>query len=404
MCDRSQDDDLKPSKRPIVKRSRMLVPGMCMKCKVTKPEISIRNSEFCGYVYTGYARFNLIYRSCFLTSTVNKFRSTLTKISDSSPGKLSVSVSGGRNSRVLLDLIFDFHLARNIRDKFGEIIIVHIDESSVIPENCFRDYISSLAQKYGAHAEIINIYDGFPGGREGFLGRLSDIQSLTAKEDFLMQTKQKLIFEISNNLECSFLAMGDSATRLAVKSVGYLSMGRGYSLPLDICHLADVNGVKVLRPIKDLLNKEIAIYSRKVGIEINSKLSLSTKMPVNSSFMRLTEGKQLKVYISIEIDDLDFVCGLDDEYPSTVSTINRTLRKLEFLADGDDFLNCPQCKMPAQQDSEKWRNSFTISKFNTDGEVYSEENDFKFEENGRRLCYSCLNNMRDWEYNASEAV
>lgn len=89
--------------------------------------------------------------------------------------------------------------------------------------------------------------------------------------------------------------MADSATRQAIKMISMTSKGRGYSIPLDVGAENDTSfsDVAILRPMKDMLAKEIGLYNRFRGLDdfVTAPTNFGTRAPVKSSIEKLTERK-----------------------------------------------------------------------------------------------------------------
>jgi hypothetical protein len=89
--------------------------------------------------------------------------------------------------------------------------------------------------------------------------------------------------------------MADSSTRQAIKMISKISNGRGYSIPFDVGLEVDgcFDNVVILRPMKDMLAKEMGMYNRLHGIDhdVTAPFNWGTYMPPKSSIERLTEGK-----------------------------------------------------------------------------------------------------------------
>lgn len=167
---------------------------------------------------------------------------------------------------------------------------------------------------------------------------LDGITELTAKEDFVWHLKLNLLIQVACkkrhsffNLthfllrslliepfckhRCTKLFLGESSTRLAIKTISLTSKGRGFSLPLEISgentwfqgwpeivfgihqeidtnqihHLYSID-VIIMRPMKDMIAKEIGIYNQFQGLETLNTRTLTSRMRANVSIDRLTEG------------------------------------------------------------------------------------------------------------------
>ncbi|KAJ7986064.1 hypothetical protein DPEC_G00346930 [Dallia pectoralis] len=142
----------------------------------------------------------------------------------------------------------------------------------------------------------------------------ASVRTLTAKEDLLQTLRQHLILHIARTEGYTKVMMGDSCSRLAVKLLSNISLGRGASLAVDTGFSDSRYGdVVIVRPMRDYSSKEIAYYNRMFDVPFICIPGLDTKTPDRASIQRLTES---------------FVTKLQMDFPSTVSTIYRTSEKL----------------------------------------------------------------------------
>lgn len=144
----------------------------------------------------------------------------------------------------------------------------------------------------------------------------------------------EMLVTVARREGCSYIFMGDCATRQAIKMINMTSTGRGYTLPLDVGVENDTSfkDICVMRPMKDMLSKEIGFYNHfaKIDKYILPAYNFSTKMPAKSSIERLTE---------------EFIVAIECEFPSTVSTICRTITKLQPSENMDPTKSCAMCLM-----------------------------------------------------------
>ncbi|KAF9178476.1 Cytoplasmic tRNA 2-thiolation protein 2 [Haplosporangium sp. Z 767] len=179
---------------------------------------------------------------------------------------------------------------------------------------------------------------------------LAACTTLTAKETILQHFRSSLLAQLTKRAQCTILALGDSATMVAIQIIGLTAAGRGYSLPHETSLLSNwIRGCKVIRPLKDCLVKELDTFCRLNNLELIEKHSaqldwtMRTKAEVKS-INRLTE---------------EFITGLDKEFPSTVATVCRTAAKL--TAPEATYENkCPLCRGPVQKDVQEWKNRITV--------------------------------------------
>ncbi|TNN50848.1 Cytoplasmic tRNA 2-thiolation protein 2 [Liparis tanakae] len=188
---------------------------------------------------------------------------------------------------------------------------------------------------------------------------IGSVKTLTAREDLLNTLRQHLLVHTARTEGYSKVMLGDSCTRLAVKLLTSISLGRGAQLAQDTGFLDSRYGdVLLVRPMRDYSAKEIAYYNR--------MFSTSDK----SSIQRLTES---------------FVTKLQADFPSTVSAIYRERFGLPGHADLRAALaeqtsrSCRGC----DRDPEPKPRSGPRSREPESGDLR------------RLLCYSCQLTVRD---------
>ncbi|RCH94100.1 Cytoplasmic tRNA 2-thiolation protein 2, partial [Rhizopus stolonifer] len=238
----------------------------------------------------------------------------------------------------------------------------------------------------------------------------SSIKKTTAKEDLLWNIKMAMLVHVARREGCMYIFMADSATRQAIKMISMTSKGRGYSLPLDIGvdNQQSFPDVCIMRPMKDMLSKEIGFYNYffKIDKFVLSPFNFGTMMAGKTSIDRLTE---------------EFIVGIEREFPSTVSTICRTVLKLSPSADMDLKRTCAMCLMPIEAGIAEWRRHITVTEVK-DAEkptiegccskdtgccggsgCDSEEKVPKVDLN-QFLCYSCQVNLKDYNAESIESL
>ncbi|XP_034408042.1 cytoplasmic tRNA 2-thiolation protein 2 isoform X2 [Cyclopterus lumpus] len=354
MCQVGEDD------HELLQRAE--VPGVskkCVKCKEATAAVVIRAGDaFC--------------RGCFKEYFIHKFRAMLGKNRVLFPGeKVLLAVSGGPSSCSMLAQVQE-GLRQNAHKKLRFLPgIVFIDEGGavgqsledrrrmaaelqavfkatgfpflVVPLEQVLDLPSSVVAAAPAPSErAAGVYkkavgrfiqrDG--GGRQAPLEReetpLADVpecrtlllqqlvgsaKTLTAREDLLNTLRQHLLVHTARTEGYSKVMLGDSCTRLAVKLLTSISLGRGAQLAQDTGFSDSRYGdIVLVRPMRDYSAKEIAYYNRMFSVPSVFIPGLDTKTRDKSSIQRLTES---------------FVTKLQADFPSTVSAIYRTSEKLQ---------------------------------------------------------------------------
>ncbi|XP_077982237.1 cytoplasmic tRNA 2-thiolation protein 2-A-like [Glandiceps talaboti] len=316
----------------------------CMKCEESAV-ISLKssNSAFC--------------RECFLKYFIHKFRSTIGKSKLVKNGeKVLLAFSGGQSSSAMLKLVqegLNEETHKKLRFHPG---VVYIDEGAVTSQSLEERHsilskVQSVFSQYGfpCHIEsletVLDLEDSEEGGQhsetsrerlsnektssdlcsgldkliidESQTQRLQDLlastKSLTAKEDLLQVLRTKLLLHIARTHDYDRIMVGNSGTNLSICILADLAKGKGAAVPLDT-NFADrrYGDIYFLRPMREFIHKEIAIYNRYHSIEPIIIPTLTTKVSVNASINQLTEA---------------FVNGLQVNFPSTVSTVFRTGEK-----------------------------------------------------------------------------
>ncbi|XP_027629270.1 cytoplasmic tRNA 2-thiolation protein 2 isoform X1 [Tupaia chinensis] len=147
------------------------------------------------------------------------------------------------------------------------------------------------------------------------LCRLFDsVRTLTAKEELLQTLRSHLVLHVARAHGYSKVMTGDSCTRLAIKLVTNLALGRGAFLAWDTGFSDERQGdVVLVRPMCNHTLKEVAFYNRLFAVPSVLTPALGTKAPEKASVHRLVEA---------------FMLRLQTQFPSTVSTVCRTGEKL----------------------------------------------------------------------------
>lgn len=167
------------------------------------------------------------------------------------------------------------------------------------------------------------------------LSRLfSSIKTLTAKEELLQTLRTHLIVHIARVHGYCKVMTGETCTRLAIKLMTNLALGRGAFLAWDTGFSDERHGdVVLVRPMRDHTLKEVAFYNHLFRVPSVFTPAIDTKAPEKASIHRLMEA---------------FILRLQTLFPSTVSTVYRTSEKLvkaprEGCAAGPSGPSCLLC-------------------------------------------------------------
>ncbi|KAJ8785944.1 hypothetical protein J1605_006904 [Eschrichtius robustus] len=217
-------------------------------------------------------------------------------------------------------------------------------------EGAYKAAVGSLLQQQHALGEEqqslpcpprLPIQAGPPtaGQTEALSTLFSSVETLTAKEELLRTLRTHLILHVARTHGYSKVMMGDSCTRLAIKLMTSLALGRGAFLAWDTVRLQAAQGpvptllapfstqcllsrgfsderhgdVVVVRPMREHTLKEVAFYNRLFAVPSVFTPAVDTKAPEKASIHRLMEA---------------FILRLQAQFPSTVSTVYRTSEKL----------------------------------------------------------------------------
>ncbi|NWT58816.1 CTU2 protein, partial [Erythrocercus mccallii] len=161
----------------------------------------------------------------------------------------------------------------------------------------------------------------------------------TAREELLEMLRTHLIVQTARDRGYAKVMTGESLTRVAVKLLTNLSLGRGAFLAVDTGFTDQRHGdVMLVRPMRDYTAKEIAFYNVFFSVPTVIVPPLFTKRREKLSIHQLVER---------------FLLGLQEEFPSTISTVYRTGEKLS-----------PE---PAKASSESQRCLLCLCGLDTDG-------------------------------------
>ncbi|XP_067001617.2 cytoplasmic tRNA 2-thiolation protein 2-A isoform X2 [Anabrus simplex] len=303
------------------------VGTLCKKCEVNKAEVVLRiRDAYC--------------RDCFISSTTHKFRavlgkSRLLKIHDN----VLIAVSPSNSSLALLHLVktgvndttqkrlrctpYAVYIDGAVLDQTSDqrkrlcSDIVRQILSFGIPtyvSSLDKSLISEMNSQLYVNADNDTNLELNEEGDAKLRNLIADVQSLTSRDDLVQKLRHKLLFIIAEQLKCNKIFVAETGTHLAIKLMTNLSLGRGAQLPYDIgfCDSRHPD-VKLLRPLRDLTSKEIVFYNIFNDMEAIHCPSFGTKSDPYCSIQKLTEK---------------FIVELQNEFPSTISTVFRTGEKL----------------------------------------------------------------------------
>eukprot|EP00002_Diphylleia_rotans_P003758 TRINITY_DN12647_c0_g1_i1.p1 TRINITY_DN12647_c0_g1~~TRINITY_DN12647_c0_g1_i1.p1 ORF type:complete len:433 (+),score=85.44 TRINITY_DN12647_c0_g1_i1:82-1380(+) len=314
-----------------VRTPALKAPPLCIRCKTKSANILIIRSTYC--------------KECFDNFYEHRFKINLTRARTSEDKRknlrILVAFSGGAASRSLLHLLQQ--MVFTTRKKiFIEFAVAFIDEGCALglsseQRQHNRDQISKIVESYRDKVPIFisNLEDVFSGvppevanlddGEDKLEGEevipekvlkdlLRGIPSLTSREDMIVYLRHQLLYRIALEQGYECVMKGDTATRLAIRTISETCKGRGFSVPLQVGHSDPrFQGVNFVQPLRDFLVKEVTYYNKLHNLETFFIPTMGTKLPPKSSINLLAE---------------DFVAGLQADFSHTVHTILRTTEKL----------------------------------------------------------------------------
>ncbi|KAI0041922.1 hypothetical protein FA95DRAFT_1610631 [Auriscalpium vulgare] len=376
----------------------------CVKCKENPGNLVIRHAVYC--------------KDCFGPLISSRFRHALEPHINATPsgprrvalkptGDLLVGFSGGLGSTVLLDLVHHSYLLkvvanvskggkahpRNNERVWKNVRACYVEIADAFPgmKDRIEDVRAAVGRYDGVEFVPVRIQDAFdPTWWEKVSGKpapplgldidLSDedvrisssnsdstpisalhsylrkLPTPTAVHSTISTLIRILLLYTAHATTSSHLVQGTSLTSLSINLISSISQGGGFVVPqvtqeewfprtspAPTESATARRSVRVIRPLRDIGMKECAAWA------------WWNQLPI--------AGKQ-KVPVSRQtIDDLtkDFIVGLEKDFPSTVSTIAKTVAKLAPKGDAGD--RCVMCELPTQRSAQEWKARIAIRSF-----------------------------------------
>ena len=296
------------------------------------------------------------------------------KVRGTSHGKprLLLPLSFGVSSTTLLHIL-DLHLqtqSERTKRTGYELHVLSIDQSTVGVKGLPLDILSLLKQKYPAHTFIqASLHDIFkfhtnlrvpvqdqgvaelePNGFHSLVTDsyavklqelLSSLPSPSSRADMAIVLRNRLITAIAKENGCEGILWGDSATRLAERTLAETAKGRGYSLPWQTSDGPSPHGISFNFPMRDLLRREIITYSTMTS----PPLTMLTQEPS-------LEGSVSSKDTTIDSLMIQYFESVETNYPSIVANVVRTTSRLTAPGAADTLSQCGICGLPVAPDSQ----------------------------------------------------
>jgi len=315
----------------------LTVEQICKKCKENPPSVNLRgNDTYC--------------KNCFLTSVHHKFRSTLGKNKAMRPGDLvCVSYSGGTASTSLVHLL-KTGIESDQKKLLFKPSVLHVDEGAVFnldPDqrlNNIREKLNYIADfEFKVYVSLLEdptrvvefIADGdFDIPIQGDLvtelyDSIQNIKEASAKQEFLANLRRQAIVQGAQKMGCEKVFTAENATKISIDLLSGVSLGKGGNLAQETGFRDHRNeNMMVLRPLRDVPGKELALYAQFHRLKMFTDKTLGTGENSLFSIQKLTE---------------EFLIGLQNDFPGTLSTVFRTSDKLQMQEEKDDLPRCIIC-------------------------------------------------------------
>ena len=256
-----------------------------------------------------------------------------------------VAVSGGESSVALAHLLQEGTAASHKKLLFCP-QLVWVDEGAVLgfPEQTRRQNTAEAVATLGkfgfsVHVALLEDYNSdtvrvfAEPGQVSYSGAAADslaatfgrVRDRSGRQELLLQLRRGVLLGAARSLGCRKLLTGDTATRLAVELMASVASGVGGGLPhrvgfrdnRDTAEDSGGDGVVIFRPMRELSSKEASLYCR------YQQLDTWHGQEVQGAGGTIREVTQ------------EFLVGLQDSFPSTIPTVNRTGDKLA-VAGGED--------------------------------------------------------------------
>lgn len=290
-------------------------------------------------------------RECFLLYARHKFRAALgsSKVLPKD-AKVILVFDGSAESLVLLDMLHHAQTQNTFKRLHCTATVLYIDDYQLLEngkENKedyikflekmqeflqkythFESYIVPLVEQQQVLESMMNFKDIkeqqyhllYAENKQKFLNSIESIKSLTSRQDFVKHHRSKVIAVVAKHFQSKFAFMSDISSDLASDLLAAVALGRGGSAALDVALVDDRldDGIKLIRPLKDLNNNEIELYLKAQDLEPLQCKRYGLDVGSSASLQNLTKS---------------FVDNLQQNFSATVSTVFRTGDKIAVNRD-----------------------------------------------------------------------
>ncbi|KAJ0182538.1 hypothetical protein K1T71_001907 [Dendrolimus kikuchii] len=295
---------------------------ICKKCNNDESTVLLRKKDY-------YCE------KCFINNTNHKFRACIGKNKlFSSQENVLVCLSGEEGSTVLLNLISNGLCLENHKKLRINPIFLHLYNNNDIAEKVIED-----CKKHDFVVYVVNISDymsttidlpepnSLPKLNVGTNNTVNIFNNLpaTAFNDMFIKIKRTLFIKYAKVLHCNFIFTAETTGSLASSLLSSIALGRGSQVEDDIGFIDNRDDIKIVRPMKDISKEELHFYIKIKKLNIQHHYDM--------------KKNSLQVLIN------NFVSDLQENFPSTISTVCKTAEKLGVASDNADNESNHKCKI-----------------------------------------------------------
>ncbi|OWB68886.1 hypothetical protein B5S33_g4493 [[Candida] boidinii] len=379
-----------------------LIGTPCKRCKVEPTVVESRNDNFCKQCFIRFIRGKQRKHM-----NDEKFRAKYGKDPveiDSRTPRVLLSLSIGKSSLVLLDVVFSLLLEQSKmpRSHIGfKLTIAIIDDSDLFTLDSNNKltplkYIELIKQFYGdeflndldINFKIINSnnftlnsndlqkkikinkdYEAVTNDADNGIMSSNDLinqfSHLSTREDFSQIIVRELVLRTAVSLNCNVVLFGHSMTKLAVDVLALTVRGRGSEINSQLNDgIVKFCGtdIEIIHPLRDVLETEINSYCDQADLNklLQSDESGDTQVKIKKSSKNKTISEMSKEYFQ----------DVEITYPEVISTVVKIGSKLttpqideeSFNATQNDgtFRNCVVCYQPIYVNIKNWLEQITV--------------------------------------------
>eukprot|EP00045_Choanoeca_perplexa_P017750 m.264468 g.264468 ORF g.264468 m.264468 type:complete len:427 (-) comp17623_c0_seq2:4730-6010(-) len=303
----------------------------CKKCPDGRPQVLLRlRDAYC--------------KECFFYGVHRKTRSDIGKHRIlQQHEKVLLAFSGGNRSSALLGIIHKFEHADEHRQMRIVPTVFHMDDllahdfdTSEEDHAHRQERIQALASQLGydtvEYSRLESVYGEGKAAQDALKTTLQGCKSLTAQQDVIRLLKRQLLIATAKRLGCTKIMVANCNDHLAMQILTDVSSGRGGNMTNVSAFVEHLDGVAILRPLRQITSRETGLYNHFKGIHPYVPKIRGSHAPEKASFERLIQT---------------FVADLLSQYPSTATAVFRTSEKME-MTDADTMVACVLCNGPVE--------------------------------------------------------